>query len=145
MFFFLDVTVHLQYNNYLIRFFSLPPPLQVWSCSSCFSLFHLLCIQKWARDSVFLVSSVTDEDFGQKNAPWSWSVPSHIPNTVHLHAQHYSNLSPLVSSVRNVERSTLLVPLPTGMLTETHRPRVPEVVQHSDTDGYHFLSLSKSH
>eukprot|EP00066_Takifugu_rubripes_P029143 XP_011618409.1 PREDICTED: NF-X1-type zinc finger protein NFXL1 [Takifugu rubripes] len=32
----------------------------VWSCSSCFSLFHLPCIQKWARDSAFLVSSVTD-------------------------------------------------------------------------------------
>ncbi|XP_008298555.1 NF-X1-type zinc finger protein NFXL1 [Stegastes partitus] len=43
---------------------------QVWSCSSCFSLFHLPCIQKWAKDSVFLVSSVTDEDFGQKQHPW---------------------------------------------------------------------------
>ncbi|KAF3698302.1 NF-X1-type zinc finger protein NFXL1 Ovarian zinc finger protein [Channa argus] len=42
----------------------------VWNCSSCFSLFHLPCIQKWARDSVFLVSSVTDEDFGQKQHPW---------------------------------------------------------------------------
>uniref|UniRef100_A0A3B4F7X3 Nuclear transcription factor, X-box binding like 1 n=1 Tax=Pundamilia nyererei TaxID=303518 RepID=A0A3B4F7X3_9CICH len=42
----------------------------VWSCSSCFSLFHLPCIQKWAKDSVFLVSSVTDEDFGQKQHPW---------------------------------------------------------------------------
>uniref|UniRef100_A0A671W7Z7 Nuclear transcription factor, X-box binding-like 1 n=1 Tax=Sparus aurata TaxID=8175 RepID=A0A671W7Z7_SPAAU len=42
----------------------------VWSCSSCFSLFHLPCIQKWAKDSAFLVSSVTDEDFGQKQHPW---------------------------------------------------------------------------
>uniref|UniRef100_A0A673BKI4 Nuclear transcription factor, X-box binding-like 1 n=1 Tax=Sphaeramia orbicularis TaxID=375764 RepID=A0A673BKI4_9TELE len=40
------------------------------SCSSCFCLFHLPCIQKWARDSAFLVSSVTDEDFGQKAHPW---------------------------------------------------------------------------
>lgn len=70
--------------------------LQVWSCSSCFSLFHLLCIQKWARDSVFLVSSVTDEDFGQKNPPWSWSVVSHFltlsilrPNSV-LTCRHLS-------------------------------------------------------
>ena len=46
--------------------------VQVWSCSSCFSLFHLPCIQKWARDSAFLVSSVTDEDFGQKKHPWPW-------------------------------------------------------------------------
>uniref|UniRef100_A0A3P8TRS1 Nuclear transcription factor, X-box binding like 1 n=1 Tax=Amphiprion percula TaxID=161767 RepID=A0A3P8TRS1_AMPPE len=43
---------------------------QVWSCCSCFSLFHLPCIQKWAKDSVFLVSSVTDDDFGQKQHPW---------------------------------------------------------------------------
>ncbi|XP_027866316.1 NF-X1-type zinc finger protein NFXL1 isoform X2 [Xiphophorus couchianus] len=42
----------------------------VWSCSGCFSLFHLPCIQKWARDSVFLISSATDEDFGQKQHPW---------------------------------------------------------------------------
>ncbi|KAF1381040.1 hypothetical protein PFLUV_G00170290 [Perca fluviatilis] len=42
----------------------------VWSCSSCFSLFHLPCIQKWAKDSAFLVSSITDEDFGQKQHPW---------------------------------------------------------------------------
>ncbi|CAF90330.1 unnamed protein product [Tetraodon nigroviridis] len=55
---------------------ALSPPLcvQVWSCSSCFSLFHLPCIQKWARDSAFLASSVTDEDFGQRRHPWPWWV-----------------------------------------------------------------------
>ncbi|XP_061664991.1 NF-X1-type zinc finger protein NFXL1 [Syngnathoides biaculeatus] len=42
----------------------------VWSCSGCFSLFHLPCIQKWARDSVFLLSSATDVDFGSKQHPW---------------------------------------------------------------------------
>ncbi|XP_028973610.1 NF-X1-type zinc finger protein NFXL1 [Esox lucius] len=42
----------------------------VWSCSGCFSLFHIPCIQKWAKDSVFLISSVTDEDFGKKDHPW---------------------------------------------------------------------------
>uniref|UniRef100_A0A3Q2EBW0 Nuclear transcription factor, X-box binding-like 1 n=1 Tax=Cyprinodon variegatus TaxID=28743 RepID=A0A3Q2EBW0_CYPVA len=45
---------------------------QVWSCSGCFTLFHLPCIQKWARDSVFLICSATDEDFGQKQHPWPW-------------------------------------------------------------------------
>lgn len=53
---------------------ALPLCVQVWSCSSCFSLFHLPCIQKWARDSAFLVSSVTDEDFGRRRWPWPWSV-----------------------------------------------------------------------
>ncbi|XP_056432252.1 NF-X1-type zinc finger protein NFXL1-like [Gadus chalcogrammus] len=42
----------------------------VWSCGGCYSLFHIPCIQKWAKDSAFLVSSVTDEDFGQKQHPW---------------------------------------------------------------------------
>ncbi|KAK7807970.1 hypothetical protein U0070_003042 [Myodes glareolus] len=42
----------------------------VWSCSGCFCIFHMPCIQKWAKDSQFLVSSVTDEDFGKKDYPW---------------------------------------------------------------------------
>lgn len=42
----------------------------VWSCSGCFCLFHMPCIQKWAKDSVFLVSSITDDDFGKKDYPW---------------------------------------------------------------------------
>ncbi|KAG5844963.1 hypothetical protein ANANG_G00133740 [Anguilla anguilla] len=42
----------------------------VWSCSGCYCIFHISCIQKWAKDSVFLVSSVTDEDFGTKEHPW---------------------------------------------------------------------------
>uniref|UniRef100_A0A1A8GZW0 Nuclear transcription factor, X-box binding-like 1 n=2 Tax=Nothobranchius korthausae TaxID=1143690 RepID=A0A1A8GZW0_9TELE len=63
---------------------------QVWSCSGCFSLFHLPCIQKWARDSAFLVSSITDEDFGQKQHPWPCPKcrteypPSATPNRVSL-------------------------------------------------------------
>ncbi|XP_069487810.1 NF-X1-type zinc finger protein NFXL1 [Ambystoma mexicanum] len=42
----------------------------VWSCSGCFCVFHMPCIQKWAKDSVFLVSSITDDDFGKKDYPW---------------------------------------------------------------------------
>ncbi|EAW93041.1 nuclear transcription factor, X-box binding-like 1, isoform CRA_a [Homo sapiens] len=42
----------------------------VWSCSGCFCIFHMPCIQKWAKDSQFLVSSVTDDDFGKKDCPW---------------------------------------------------------------------------
>ncbi|KAG9347036.1 hypothetical protein JZ751_005963 [Albula glossodonta] len=44
----------------------------VWSCSGCYCIFHIPCIQKWAKDSVFLVSSVTDDDFGTKQHPWPW-------------------------------------------------------------------------
>uniref|UniRef100_A0A4W5MCC8 Nuclear transcription factor, X-box binding-like 1 n=1 Tax=Hucho hucho TaxID=62062 RepID=A0A4W5MCC8_9TELE len=46
--------------------------VSVWSCAGCFCLFHIPCIQKWAKDSVFLLSSVTDEDFGKKDHPWPW-------------------------------------------------------------------------
>ncbi|KAG1960505.1 NF-X1-type zinc finger protein NFXL1 [Pimephales promelas] len=42
----------------------------VWSCVGCYCIFHITCIQKWAKDSIFLVSSVTDEDFGKKDHPW---------------------------------------------------------------------------
>ncbi|XP_037397326.1 NF-X1-type zinc finger protein NFXL1 [Pygocentrus nattereri] len=42
----------------------------VWSCVGCYCIFHIPCIQKWAKDSIFLVSSVTDEDFGKKEHPW---------------------------------------------------------------------------
>ncbi|XP_076402537.1 NF-X1-type zinc finger protein NFXL1 isoform X2 [Peromyscus maniculatus bairdii] len=44
----------------------------VWSCSGCFCIFHMPCIQKWAKDSQFLVTSVTDDDFGKKDYPWPW-------------------------------------------------------------------------
>eukprot|EP00079_Xenopus_tropicalis_P028320 XP_012823254.1 PREDICTED: NF-X1-type zinc finger protein NFXL1 isoform X1 [Xenopus tropicalis] len=43
----------------------------VWSCSGCYCIFHMPCIQKWAKDSVFLVSSpLTDDDFDKKDYPW---------------------------------------------------------------------------
>ncbi|XP_015745022.2 NF-X1-type zinc finger protein NFXL1-like [Python bivittatus] len=43
----------------------------VWSCSGCFCIFHMPCIQKWAKDSLFLVSSpLTDDEFGKKDYPW---------------------------------------------------------------------------
>ncbi|XP_061440006.1 NF-X1-type zinc finger protein NFXL1 isoform X1 [Rhineura floridana] len=43
----------------------------VWSCSGCFCIFHMPCIQKWAKDSLFLISSpLTDDDFGKKDYPW---------------------------------------------------------------------------
>ncbi|KAM5271556.1 NF-X1-type zinc finger protein NFXL1 [Ctenodactylus gundi] len=44
----------------------------VWSCLGCFCIFHMPCIQKWAKDSQFLVSSLTDDDFGKRDYPWPW-------------------------------------------------------------------------
>ncbi|XP_069833688.1 NF-X1-type zinc finger protein NFXL1 isoform X1 [Dendropsophus ebraccatus] len=43
----------------------------VWSCFGCYCIFHMPCIQKWAKDSIFLVSSpLTDDDFEKKDYPW---------------------------------------------------------------------------
>ncbi|XP_062899261.1 NF-X1-type zinc finger protein NFXL1 isoform X2 [Mobula hypostoma] len=42
----------------------------VWNCFRCYCIFHMPCIQKWAKDSIFLVSSVLDDDFGRKDHPW---------------------------------------------------------------------------
>ncbi|XP_077333657.1 NF-X1-type zinc finger protein NFXL1 isoform X1 [Lithobates pipiens] len=42
----------------------------VWSCCACYCIFHMPCIQKWAKDSIFLVSSLTDDDFEKKDYPW---------------------------------------------------------------------------
>ncbi|CAN9509419.1 unnamed protein product [Ophioblennius macclurei] len=39
----------------------------VWSCSSCFCIFHLPCIQQWATDSLFLLP---EDHRGEKQAPW---------------------------------------------------------------------------
>lgn len=42
----------------------------VWSCFGCYCIFHMPCIQKWAKDSIFLVSSLTDDDFEKRDYPW---------------------------------------------------------------------------
>ncbi|XP_033614781.1 NF-X1-type zinc finger protein NFXL1 isoform X2 [Fukomys damarensis] len=44
----------------------------VWSCMGCFCIFHMPCIQKWAKDSQFLLSSLMDDDFGTRDYPWPW-------------------------------------------------------------------------
>ena len=31
---------------------------QIWSCTSCYTAFHMNCIQRWARDSIFQVKSL---------------------------------------------------------------------------------------
>ncbi|RXG62012.1 NF-X1-type zinc finger protein NFXL1 [Armadillidium vulgare] len=36
----------------------------LWNCDTCYTSFHLGCIQKWAKDSIFLQSQAEDEDTG---------------------------------------------------------------------------------
>lgn len=35
----------------------------VWSCGSCYTLFHLMCIQQWAKDGVEVTNSILSRDF----------------------------------------------------------------------------------
>ena len=53
-------------NNSLIKRIN-----QVWNCCGCFTVFHLQCIQKWARDGVALRQlhgTATEE----KTEHWFW-------------------------------------------------------------------------
>lgn len=94
---------------------ALPLCVQVWSCSSCFSLFHLPCIQKWARDSAFLASSVTDDDFGQRRHPWPWWV-AFTAAPQRSHTKYLSGRSSVLSAAPSVEQNIPLRPRPPGML-----------------------------
>lgn len=44
----------------------------IWSCSSCFGFFHLLCIQRWAKDSIAHQKLAIDErpGIGRNNILW---------------------------------------------------------------------------
>ena len=35
----------------------------VWSCGSCYTLFHLMCIQQWAKDGIEVTNSILSRDF----------------------------------------------------------------------------------
>lgn len=49
----------------------------VWSCEQCACLFHLMCIQQWARDCLHLVnqSSLSPDIFPEVLAARNWSCP----------------------------------------------------------------------
>ncbi|XP_063679973.1 NF-X1-type zinc finger protein NFXL1-like [Bolinopsis microptera] len=42
----------------------------VWSCPQCSDSFHLVCIQKWARDGIKAPSVLSAELFPNKDVPW---------------------------------------------------------------------------
>lgn len=50
------------------------PICQVWSCGQCFSMFHINCIQKWARDGAIQTSNLSQENFPAVELSWFWYV-----------------------------------------------------------------------
>ncbi|XP_050418942.1 transcriptional repressor NF-X1 [Patella vulgata] len=49
----------------------------VWNCSSCFHLFHLFCIKKWARSSTALVEGGSSEGW---RCPACQNITEKVPN-----------------------------------------------------------------
>ncbi len=49
----------------------------VWSCKLCYRIFHLVCIQQWAKDSILLrtTNSILSEDLFP-NVVSNWSCPA---------------------------------------------------------------------
>ena len=47
---------------------------QVWSCSQCFCIFHLQCIQKWALDGARQNSLLSQDDSPNIVLNWFWWV-----------------------------------------------------------------------
>lgn len=50
---------------------------QVWNCGECYSSFHIQCVQKWAKDSIFQLSEAQadrppDQKNFQNNLFWCW-------------------------------------------------------------------------
>ena len=46
----------------------------VWSCGLCYCLFHLVCIQQWARDGVAIRNPILSEDLFP-NVSVHWTCP----------------------------------------------------------------------
>lgn len=60
---------------------------QIWNCGECYSSFHIQCVQKWAKDSIFQLSEAQadrtpDQKILQANLCWCWwvdtSISSHL-------------------------------------------------------------------
>lgn len=47
----------------------------VWSCRGCFCIFHLYCIQKWSKDSIYHQTSSASDDSTIKSKELFWCCP----------------------------------------------------------------------
>lgn len=62
----------------------------VWSCKLCYTTFHLVCIQQWAKDGVVVKNLILSEDLFP-SIPLMWTCPKcrgeyrrdDIPSTYH--------------------------------------------------------------
>nr|CAH7743895.1 unnamed protein product [Callosobruchus chinensis] len=48
---------------------------QVWSCTNCFAPFHLLCIQRWSKDTLTQQKQALEEQTAPKGKQLAWCCP----------------------------------------------------------------------
>lgn len=53
----------LDSKSCLICLCSIKKNEAVWSCRLCYTLFHLMCIQQWAKDGVVVANTILSQDF----------------------------------------------------------------------------------
>lgn len=39
----------------------------IWNCGECYCVFHMQCIQRWSRDSIFQQKNELENESGKKN------------------------------------------------------------------------------
>ena len=65
----------LQSNNSCLICLSTVKRVQaVWSCKLCYTMFHLVCIQQWAKDGILVKNSTLSEEFFP-SLPLMWTCP----------------------------------------------------------------------
>ena len=63
--------------------------LQIWSCSGCYAIFHIQCIQKWVKDGVYQqVYKSDDDNIKPEDIPWHWYVLFIYNNPKHRYMIH---------------------------------------------------------
>ncbi|XP_064636261.1 NF-X1-type zinc finger protein NFXL1-like [Lineus longissimus] len=57
-------------NVCLICIESIKKTEAVWSCTCCYCIFHIQCIQKWVKDGVYQQTALSEENFPNRDLPW---------------------------------------------------------------------------
>lgn len=53
------------FSQMVMRLNGLFPLFQIWNCESCYTAFHLLCIQRWAKDTVYQQAQNMEPGLGE--------------------------------------------------------------------------------
>ena len=58
----------------------------IWNCQNCYNSFHLDCIKKWAKDSIFQQKNLIEENPSKTEKDIRWTCPKcrheYLPNNI---------------------------------------------------------------